>query len=167
MEFTARRTAIFADGKFKGFLDERQSFALAILEDEIRLAVLPCDAEGVHYSVGLKNVDGGVSLKVENGQPKLTVSFKANAQIQGARVVVTPNETAHDDVVPEPVLRGAEEEIKDRISALLEILKENNCDILGVRELLYKFNTKYFEAFKDDILSRMEVEYQVEIISVN
>ena len=38
MEFTARKTAIFSNGKFKGILDEQNSFALAVIEDEIRLA---------------------------------------------------------------------------------------------------------------------------------
>lgn len=167
MEFTARRTAVFSDGKFKGLLDERQSFALAVLEDEIRLAVLPCEADGIHYTVGLKNVDGGVSLMVENGQPKLTVSFKAKAQIQGARVVVEPELTSRDDIVPRSVLGGAEREMKKRFGELINICRENNCDILGVRELLYKFNTRYFDAFNGDILSRMDVEYKVNIVSAN
>lgn len=167
MEFTARRTAVFSDGKFKGLLDERQSFALAVLEDEIRLAVLPCEADGIHYTVGLKNVDGGVSLRVENGQPKLTVSFKAKAQIQGARVVVEPERTSRDDIVPRSVLGGAEREMKKRFGELINICRENNCDILGVRELLYKFNTRYFDAFNGDILSRMDVEYKVNIVSAN
>lgn len=167
MEFTARRTAIFSDGKFKGLLDERQSFALAVLENDIRLAVLPCDAEETHYTVGLKNVDGGLSLKVESGRPKLKISFKASAQIQGARVIVTPDQTARDDVVPASVLEGAKLEMQDRFSQLLDVCREKDCDILGVKELLYKYNAKYFDAFVGDILTRADVEYDVNIISVN
>ena len=167
MEFTARRTAIFTDGKFKGILDERQSFALAILKEDIRLAVLPCDAEGTHYTLGLKNVKGGISLKINDGVPMLEIKVSASAQIQGARVVVQPSETANDDVVSEHVLKGANEEMQERIAALLKTVKENDCDILGVKELLYKYHTKYFEAFKDDLLSRMQVACKVDIFSVN
>lgn len=166
-EFTSRKTAIFADGKFKGILDERQSFALNILENDIRLAVVPCVADGVNYTVGLKNAGGGVSLKIENGEPLLKLSFSAKAQIQGAKEEVDPNETSKDDLVPENVLKGAEDEIISRMEELISVIRENDCDILGVRQLLFKFNNKYYEEMTSEILSRMKVEYEVKIKSVN
>lgn len=167
MEFTARKTAIFSNGEFKGLLSPQQSFALAMIEDEIRLAVLPCDANGIHYTMGLKNIDCGIKLNVENGVPKANLSFSAKAQIQGARVVVDPRTTANDDIVPDDILKGAEEEMRQRFSGLIEVIRTSDCDVLGIKEKLYKFNTKYFDAFKDDILARMEVEYQIDIQSVN
>ncbi|MDE6505282.1 MAG: hypothetical protein K2L42_05355 [Clostridia bacterium] len=167
MEFTARKTAMFSNGKFKGLLNDQQAFALAVIEDEIRLAVLPCDADGVHYTLGLKNISCGVGLKVENGVPVLTVGFEGKAQIQGARVVVDPSETSKDDFVKENILEAANGEMQKRFEELLSALAENDCDLLGIRELLYKFNTKYYDAFKDDILTRMEVKYQIDIQSVN
>lgn len=167
MEFTARKTAIFSNGKFKGILDEQNSFALAVIEDEIRLAVLPCNADGIHYTLGIKNIFCGVGLKVENGTPVLTVGFDGKAQIQGARVVVDPSETSKDDFVKDSILQAANEEMKKRFDGLLSQLAESNCDVLGIREDLYKFNTKYYDAFKDDILSRMEIKYEINIQSVN
>ena len=73
VEFTARKTAIYSEGIFKGVLDERQSFALSAIKNDIHLAVLPCDADGVHYTVGMKNVKSGVKLKVNGGMPELKV----------------------------------------------------------------------------------------------
>ena len=57
--------------------------------------------------------------------------------------------------------------MKKRFDGLLSQLAESNCDVLGIREDLYKFNTKYYDAFKDDILSRMEIKYEINIQSVN
>lgn len=167
VEFTARRTAMFADGRFKGILDERQSFALDVLINDIRLAVVPCRAEEKHYTLGLKNAKGGVSLAVEEGIPKVTLSFRAKAQIQGVREEVDPNDTAKDDLVPEAVLRGAEEEIIDRMSGLVETVRQADCDILGLKELLHKYHYRYFEELADDLLSDMQVSYEVKIRSVN
>lgn len=165
VEFTARKTAYFSHGVFKGILDDQQSFALAVLENEIRLAVLPCDVDGIHYTIGLKNVSGGANLKVKDGVPTLTVSFSANAQIQGAKVIVDPAKTIYDDVVSAKILQGAEETLKERFNGLLETLKEANCDLLGLREQLYEKSGKYYEAYKDDILSRAEVKYDLKIKS--
>ena len=167
VEFTARKTAYFSNGKFKGVLNEKQSFALAVLKNEIRLAVLPCDADGKHYTIGIKTVTGGIDLKIKDGIPKVTLKFSGGAQIQGVRVVVDPNKIMSDDFVPESVLKSAEEEMEKRLSDLFETCKKENCDLLGLREMLYKHNTKYFEAFKNDIYQRAELELKVEIRSVN
>lgn len=167
LEFTARRTAIFSDGKFKGILDETQSFALDILVNEIRLAVLPFNYEDTDYTLGLKNTDGGVKLKVKVGKPTLTVSFKAKAQVQGAKVKIDPKEVSNDDVVPPKVLKTAEKAVEERFENLLKTCRETDCDILEIKNLLHKYNYKYYDAFKDDILTRMEVKYEIEIESMN
>lgn len=166
MEFNARKTAIFSDGEFKGILNEQQAFALAVIENDIRMAVLPCDVDEIHYTIGMKNVNCGINLKIENGVPNLTVKYSAKAQINGVRKPVDPQKILYDDVVSEEVLKGAEEALKSRFDDLLTVCKEENCDVLGVKELLYKYNTKYFDAFKDDILTRMEVKYDIKIQSV-
>lgn len=167
MEFTARKTAIYSNGIFKGILNERQAFALAALKNDIHLAVLPCDAEDVHYTLGMKSVSGGVGFKVNAGVPELILSFKAKAKINGARKKLDPQQIIFDDVVSEEVLNGAEEEMKTRFNDLVEICKETDCDILGVKDLLYKKEHKYYDAFKDDVLTRMEVKFDVKIESAN
>lgn len=166
-EFTARRTAYFADGKFKGLLDEEQSFTLDIINNDIRLAVLPFNHGDTHYTLGLKNTDGGINLKVKNGVPELTFSFKAKAQVQGVKKSVTPENSANDDIVPKEVLKSAEEEMQKRFDNLLKVCAESDCDLLKVRELLHKYNHKYYDAFKDDILTRVKVNYKIDIQSVN
>ncbi len=167
MEFTARKTAVFTGGKFAGILDEQQSFALNILKNEINLAVIPCDADGIHYTVGLKSAKGGTKLKVNDGVPELTVSFKAKAQIQGAKIVLDPQSVMGDDSVKPSILEAANEEVIARVESLIKHCSETDCDVLGVRELLHKYNYKYYEAFKDDILTRMRVSYKVDVQSLN
>lgn len=166
-EFVSRETMMLVGGKFAGILDEKQSFALNILRNDIRLAVVSCRAEDKDYTLGLKNISGGIALKVINGVPQLELSFKAKAQIQSVREVLIPKETASDDVIEEPVLKAAEEEIKSRMESLVEACVEKDCDLFHAKDLLYKYNYKYFDAFKDDLLDRMKVNYKIEIKSVN
>lgn len=167
VEFTARKTAVFSGGKFAGILNEQQAFALNVLKNSVNLAIVPADAEGVHYTVGLKSTSGGVKLKVKDGVPEATFSFKAKAQIQGARVVLDPETAMHDDVVSPEVLRATEAELQRRMEDLIKTCAETNCDVLGIKDLLHKYNYKYFEAFKDDILTRMKVNFKIQIGSVS
>ena len=167
VEFTARKTAIFRGGEFVGILDEEQSFALDILKNEIRVAMLPCEAENKHCTMALKSVSGDISLKVDKGVPKLKISVDAKARIQGAGEKVDPAKTVKDDIVSKEVLKATENSVKERLEKLVNACKESGCDLLGAKEKLHKFNFKYYDAFKDDLLERMQVEYNIKIESVS
>ena len=167
VEYTARKTALFAYGKFVGILDDHQSFALDLLKNDVRLAVVPCKVGDKSYTVGMKNADAGIKLKVNAGVPELTLSFKAKAQVQGATEVVDPKDTVCDDVVPEEILKSATEEVKKRMEDLVKTCVESDCDVFGAKELLFRHNYKYFDAFKGDLLKRMKVNYEINIKSVN
>ena len=167
VEFVARQTAIFSEGKFAGILDERQAFALNVLENNINLAVVPCHLDDVHYTMGLQGVKGGLDFKVEKGVPKLTVKFNAKAQVQGAKKIMKPDNVIYDDVVSKELLKATEDALKERFENLISTSKQTNCDILGIKKLLHKYHHKYYDAFKDDILKRMEVEYKISVRSLN
>ncbi|MDE7306540.1 MAG: Ger(x)C family spore germination C-terminal domain-containing protein, partial [Clostridia bacterium] len=167
MEFTARKTAVFSRGEFVGILNEQQSFALDIMQDDIRLAVIPFDSEGIHYTLGLKSTTADIKLKVNEGVPELTLKFSAKAQIQGKASVLQPDSIMKDDNITPEVLKSAEEEVQLRLEQLIKTCAESDCDLLGAKELLYKYNNKYFEAFNKDLLTRMKVKYRIDINSVN
>ena len=166
-EFTARKTAMFRDGEFKGILDDNQSFALDILKNEIRSVMLPCESEGKHYTMNLKSVDSDIKLKVDKGIPKLAISVSATARIQGAAEKVEPAKTVDDDKVSKEVLNATEKSVKERMESLVAACRENDCDLLGAKDKLHKFNFKYYDAFKSNLLERMEVEYDIKIQSVS
>ena len=167
VEFVTHKTAFFSKGHFKGVLDDTQSFALAVLVNKIRVAVLQCDADDVHYTLGLKYVKSGVDLKVNNGVPEMTVSFKAKALIQGARVVVDPEKIMKDDEVSDVILQSANKEMERCFNELVEQCVKTDSDLLGLKEMLYKFNNKYYDAFSSDLLSRIKVKYKISIQSIS
>ena len=167
MEFTARQTAIFQGGKFAGILNERQAFALNAIENNVSIAVIPCLVGDVNYTIGLRNLKAGVDFDIKDGKPKLTVNCKAYAHIQGAKKVMLPEEIPGDDVVRPEVLEAAKQAVEERFKNLIELSAETGCDLLGIKKLLHKYHYKYYEAFKDDILTRMAVEYKVNIHSNN
>ncbi len=166
VEFTARKTAYFSRGDFKGILDEQQSFALDVLKSELRVAVLPCDADDIHYTLGLKGVKSKIKLSVEKGVPQVKISVSAKAQIQGARVKVEPKKVIRDDVIPPYVLDSAKQVLVSRISSLLAACRESDCDLLGLKDQLYKFHRKNYDELNAELLTRAEVTYDVKIESV-
>ncbi len=165
VEFTARRTAIFNDGMFAGILDEQQSFALNLLENEIRLAVLPCDTSEYHYTLGLGLGKGSLSVKPADNAVEVTLKFNAAAQIAGIKKVVDPKETPNDDKLTPEILNAAKEEIEKRLTSLIEVSRATDCDFLGIKTKLRKFHDSGYETLKDNAIKGMRVKLEVDIRS--
>lgn len=167
VEFTARRTVIFNNGMFAGILDEQQAFALNLLKNEIRLAVLPCDTEQYHYALGLGNANGGFDVKIVDGIPEVTLNFKAYAQITGIKKPVDLKETAKDDTLSPDVKEAANKAVVGRLTSLMEICRQTDCDFLGIKENIFKMHYGYFEEMPSDVLQKMRIDYKVDIKSRN
>lgn len=166
VEFAASRTAYYKNGEFIGVLDERLSFALEMLKNNIRIASLSCDTDEKHYTVGLRKLKCGAELKIDGGLPRLKFSCGGTALIQGIREKVDPAESISDDKLSPEVLKAVDEELKSRLEELVEICRESDCDLLGVRSMLFKKHYKKFDAFKDDILQKLQIEYDMNVKSL-
>ena len=117
--------------------------------------------------MGLRGAKGSIDFKVDKGVPKLTVKFKSAAQVQGAKKIMVPENVIYDDVVSAELLKATEAALEERFRNLVETSIKTDCDILGVKKQLHKHYYKYYEAFKDDILKRMQVEYKIDVKSLN
>ncbi len=167
MEFTAAKTAVFADGKFKTILQEKQAFAMNTLKNELDTISFGFDTEEKHYTFGLKSVKGGVDLKVKDGIPEVTLKFSAKAQIQGVKEKVNPAKTINDDVIPDDILKSAADELKTRYTEIMEISKTTECDFLDIKSLLYRNYYKYYEALEPVLFERLKLNFDINIGSIN
>lgn len=163
-EFLCDRTAIFRSGMFAGVLTEEQTFALNLLKNDIRHIFVPCEADGATYTLGMRNCCGSVGVSIENGAPKVNISFSAIVQISDVDRPEDP-QSVSDGVVSDAVLTGGAEVIKQRLSSLVEALRAVDCDVLELRTLLYRFHYPFFEDFKDSILSDAPVSFDIKLRS--
>lgn len=167
VEFTAKRTAIFNNGYFTGILDEQQAFALNLLKNEIRLAILPCDTEKYHYALGLGKASGGIDVKVVDGTPEVTLNFKAYGQITGIKKPVDFKETVQDDNLSPELLEAANKAVEERFSSLMEVCRQTDCDFLGIKEEIFKRHYCCFNELESTALQKMKINYEVDVKSRN
>lgn len=163
-EFLCDRTAIFSDGKFAGILGEEQTFALNLLKNDVRHIFVPCQAQGDTYTLGMRGCSGDVSVAVEKGVPKVRISFSAVVQISDVDRTGEAQPVS-EGVVPDEVLNGGAQALRQRFSSLVQALRTTDCDVLKLRTLLYRFNYDYYERFKDTILSEAEVSFDINLRS--
>ncbi len=167
VEFTCRKTAFFQGGNFAGILSEDEAFAFNLVRQQVNHATVTCKYDGKIYSLGLKDNKGDIKLKVKDGAPKLILSFEGTAEILEISEDAEPDKSAAYEKTPESVLDAAQQSVRNMLYSLVERVKESDCDILGARTLLYKYANKYYEAFKDNLLSAIMPEFDINIKSAN
>lgn len=163
-EFLCDRTAIFTDGRLVDILTEEQTFALNLIKNSIRHVFVPCEADGDTYTLGMRNCRSGIKVDVESGLPKVNISFSAVVQVSDVDKAEDPQAVA-DGVVPDSVLAGGAEAIRQAFSDLISALRAADCDVLELKTLLYRFNYPSYEKFSDTILSDSEVSFDIALRS--
>lgn len=165
-EFLCNRMAVFDKGHFKGVLGEEETFAFNLLNSEIRHAYTECTGGDERLVLGLRQCKGGVSLEIESGAPVIKLSFSATAKrvedeydTESKRKGI--RSTSKED------LKTGEENLTKQLTALFERIKELNCDVLNVRDLLYKKHYKYYETLKDSVFEKATLSLDVKLKSAS
>lgn len=164
VEFSCGKTAIFNKGVFAGILDKEQAFAFNLLNGEIRRTFVGC-GDGETRTLSIRDCDGGVSLKVENGVPVLKLSFSAAAKVQDDKNTETVKES--ETRAPDEALRLGENTIREYMESMLSYSRGVGCDLLGVADLLYKKQNRYYETLKDSVLQASVAVYEVNLRSAS
>lgn len=165
VEFTCKKIAIFSAGRFAGILDENSAFAFNLVTNKVNRAVYTFSHEGNSYTVGLRGNINGVSLKIKDGNPVLTLKLISKAELLEITSGSEPKKIAEQAELSKEILTACENSIKGELLSLVDAVTKSGCDIFGARDKLYKKENKYFAAFKDNLLSRMRVEYDVRLRS--
>lgn len=165
-EFLCNRMAVFEKGYFKGVLDDKETFAYNLLNSKIRHAYTECTSGEERMVLGLRHCKGGVSLEIESGAPVLKLSFSAVA-----KRIVDENDTESKkksmERTSEKDLESGVKTLTEQITALFERSKELNCDLLNVRDLLYKKHYRYFETLKDSVFENATLSCEVKLKSTS
>lgn len=166
-EFLCNQTAIFSNGIFQGVLSDKDAFALNLLRNDIRHAVISCDVDGVHYVLGLRGCYGTVVPSVKDGKAKLKVKFRAKARLQDESTATSPKDQASEESVKAKVITAARQSLQADFSSMIDEVVKSDCDVLGIRKLLNRKDRKGYEKFGYDFLDKMQVEYDIDIVSAS
>lgn len=161
---TCSQTAIFKDGMFCGVLDENQAFALNLVRNEIRHAFVACGADSGVCTLGLRSCDGKIKLTFNGDVPVLKIQFKGVAQLQDEGKSLNPMAQA-SRVVDDEILSSGCQVIQGYFEQLLTTVREQDCDVLGAKKLLHRYNYSRYEENSQSLLENMQVEYDIQLKS--
>lgn len=162
--FVCNQAALFSDGKFTGTLDERLTFAFNLINGEVRHAFLKC-GEGEDMRVmGLRDCKGGRSVWIEDGMTQLKLSFSAIVRVQDGEQNPTP-QTEGKKQASDGEIAVCRQRIEEDIRELFNRTKELDCDLFGVKDLLYKYHYREYTSNGEKMAQNTSLAVEVNLKS--
>ena len=154
--FTATETALFADGVYKEKLTKDETFAFLCVNGGVRLAAFDVDYGGVTYTLTIKKSKAKIKFYVDDfAAPHLNVQLDIVAGLQDMSSSQTIVEIAAPEKTKQAVLEEAGKKLKRLVHSTFEKSRTYECDLFGAEKRLQKFERKYFNAYRENLLDRV------------
>lgn len=165
--FSAKETAMFVNGKMVGKLTDKQTFAFCGMTSNLKLATYSVESGGKTYTLTIKHNAPNIKLRVDkNGAPRVDISLNLTAGVLDFSKSESENVVKDTSDIPKRVLHDAALALKADVEKTFAAAQEKNCDLFGLTELLKKYEHKYFEAYKNDLLRRATPTVHVTVKSI-
>lgn len=159
--FDASRTALFVRGQLTALLETEETLAynLAVSGTDMAfgdVTVYEGDREVIYHlkiDIGKKSQ----KLQIKGALPVLEFSIRAQAQVVDANKAGTRTEIAATAIVPDHVLRAAEERFEKELRAAADKAHATGCDLFALKQKLHRFHPKEYEALQENLLQDVRI----------
>jgi spore germination protein KC len=158
-------TAVFKDGKLKGFLDQRETRGLLWIKGELQneVAVLNCGENNKGTaSLSVTHSESKLSPRISGGTPKMIVDIKVDADI--GQLTCSDLKVNTDQI--DRLNQQFEGMIRQEVSSVLNKAKNHwQTDIFGFGKAIYRSHPKEWNSmasqWRNGLLKNMEIDLRV------
>lgn len=157
-----KSVALFKESKFIDYTTDDESRGINLINSSINEMIISNKCKNDNIVTALSNVRTEKKVKFKNGKPKYIVTIKAQGDIQE----VNCNINLNDKKVINKINKKVENKVKYLVNNGIKKAQENETDIFGFGNLLYKKNPKYFNNINDwnKEFSNIDIEVEVNIV---
>lgn len=152
--------AIFKENKMVNFLSSKDSINTSILKGNINNTIYTHKCNDNNYTA-IEIVKVGVQTKTDNLE--VTINVKENATINE----INCNMNLRNEKEIEKLQEDIEKEMEKSIKKTLSKLQDNDSDIIGYEDMLYKDNPKMYKKLKDeygkDLFKKIDFKVNVDL----
>ena len=154
--FSATETALFSNGVYREKLTKDETFAFLCVNGGVRLATFDAEYGGVNYTLMIKKSKPKIKFFVDDfAAPRLSVSLEMIAELQDVSSAQTIVEIAAPGKTKQAVLDEAGKKLTRLIKSVFEKSRANGCDLFDAGKRLQKYESAYYNAYRDNILERL------------
>lgn len=168
--FDCSSTALFLHGKKVGELNKDQTLTLNALFSNLKNSTIEITdvkkdyyLKSGNYMITVLRCTPNIKQRVENN--KINVEFTINMYCKVSDQTSEFSDDAFNKNIPlsYAVKESAENYLRENISQLIETEKQTGCDLLRIKQRLYRFNYKYYASIKDNVFEHLETTINVNV----
>jgi len=166
--FDARTTALFKDGYKVGELDENLTLVFNAFGSSFNGTTIPLNdvtfmGQKVNYLLSVLNKTSSVKVTATENDLTLNLKLSLYCKISDVNAGNSDAALSENQPLPDEVKEKAEKMITDWINELVLTIKNTECDVLEIKEKLYRFNNKQYSRYKDNYLSVLKTNVSVSV----
>jgi Ger(x)C family germination protein len=163
--FNAKTTALFKGGKKVGELDEPLTMALNSLSYPFKGTTFSVDGvkfngENTNYLLTVLNSSPSLKVFADDKGVKVNINLQLYCKISDHSADGSDEALSQNHPIPRIICERAQEYFKKNIEDLIMTEKQTGCDLLKIKEKLYRFNFPQYSKYKDNYL---DFDYDVNV----
>ncbi len=163
--FQASETALFQNGTQIGRLSREETFALACLQNPLRLASYTICHQGSDSTLLIKNNRRKLRFYLDGGQPKMDVELTVYAALDDKSVSSSlPDLSMREKETA--VFNTAAEVLKGEIEKMFLSCQAAGFDAFDAIGKLQKYENEHYPTLKDSLVERLQVSVSVRFRSI-
>ncbi|MBQ8427049.1 MAG: hypothetical protein IJX16_04755 [Clostridia bacterium] len=167
--FDAKTTVLFKDGYKVGELNEDMTLAFNSLTSQFKGTTIPFDKvetypdQTSNYLLTVMRATPKISLFADTNNLKLNIELCLYCKISDHSADGSREALSENKPLPEPLIKRAEEFFTENVNGILQTSKSTECDVLKIKEKLYRYNFKQYSRYKDNYLSVIQTNIKVTV----
>lgn len=167
--FDARTTALFKNGKKVGELSPELTFVFnalqgPIVDSTIAVNDVQYQDKNCNFLLVVQRSTSTINLKPQGEKIALDISAKLYCKISDVNSDDTEFTLSQNLPLPYQVVSKTKDMLTNRIYSLVDTCVKSDCDLLKIKQKLYRHHNEQYSNYKDDYLSKLIVNVNVEII---
>ncbi len=158
--FNASKTALFQNGRRIGTLDEKGTFALACIQNPLRLAAYTLQSQGEENTLLIKQNRRKLRFFVDGDTPTMRIDLALYAEWADAGD--SQNLEALSGRERRSALyTNAGNALKEQILSTFQYCKDLHFDVFDAIGRLQKYENNHFARLKDSLVERLQLDLSV------
>ena len=165
--FSAGETALFVDGKRVDKFTVEETFAFNAVKHELKLASYSIEEQDTACTLSIKH--NGRKNKVvlgADGRATMQIKLTLTAGLLDNSKALPLDGLGDGGDIPNGAFPSAEKLLTAQITSAFEKCRACGCDIFGIGENLQKYQSKRYQAIKDEILKNALTDIQITFRSI-
>ena len=137
--------ALFKNSKFLDYATDDESRGINIATDNTTEMIVETTCDNGYIITALSGLETKTKIKFVDNEPVVNINVKADGNIQEITCDTDLKKQENIQMIEEKT----EKKVKKLVNQGIEVAKENETDIFGYGNLVYKKNPKYFKEIDD------------------